>query len=54
MTAQLTLTVHFAFEFSSLEDILGSFARRGGVTDRPGDAEGVAKGVVRRLDLRTG
>jgi len=39
-------------EFTSLKDILGSFARSGGVTDRPGDAEGVARGVVRRLDLR--
>jgi len=39
-------------EFTSLKDILGSFARSGGVTDRPGDAEGVGRGVVRRLDLR--
>ena len=50
--AQLTPTVRFAFEFSSTKDSLGSFARRGGVTDCPGDAQGLAGRAVRMLDLR--
>lgn len=47
---QLT-PVHCEVLLSSMNDIFVSFARRGGVIDLPGDAVGVAKGVVRTLDL---
>lgn len=49
---QLTSAVHCEALFSSTNDIFVSFARNGGVTDLPGEAVGVAKGVVRRLDLK--
>lgn len=37
---------------SSMNEILVSLSRKGGVRDLPGDKEGDAKGVVRRPDLR--
>lgn len=37
---------------SSIKVIRLSLPRRGGVIDRPGDAEGVATGVGRKLLLR--
>lgn len=37
---------------SSMNEILVSLSRKGGVRDLPGDREGDAKGVVRRPDLR--
>lgn len=37
---------------SSMNEILVSLSRKGGVRDLPGDREGDAKGVARRPDLR--
>ena len=49
---KLTAAVHFVVTPSSMNEILVSLSRKGGLRDLPGDREGDAKGVVRRPDLR--